>query len=207
MIAKRFLNGLLLKSALILTTLFTLFITLIRAQPYENGELRAFLIPSDDCISPCWQGIRPGETDVFGVMELLKVNKWISTVFFENYSTFSNGYIRWNWSSLRPSVVSGDGSNNLWFDDNITQNFYVETQIHFGDVWLLLGKPDWFNIHRSYNRIRVDGVYQDQVLIVTFEIPCYQSVSRFWLAKTDIVWVKDLPAEGTRSDNLVASCR
>lgn len=206
MISKRFLNGLVLKSALILTTLFTLSIALIRAQPYDNRELRAFLIPSDDCTAPCWQGIRPGETNVFGVMELLKANNWVSTVYFENYSTFSNGYIRWKWSGLKPSMISSTGANNLWFDDNITQNFYIETQVHFGDVWLLLGKPDWFNIYQMSKRIRVDGFYQDQFMMVTFEIPC-PPLSNLWQAKTDVVWVKTLPVDGIRSGNLVAPCR
>jgi len=203
---KRFLNGLIFKSALILTLLFTLSIALIRAQRYDNQELRAFLIPSD-CLSPCWQGIRPGETNVFGVMELLKANKWVSSIHYENYSTFSNGYIRWNWSGLQPSLILVGDSTNLWFDNNIAQNFYVETQVNFGDIWLLLGKPDWFNIYRMYNRIRVDGIYKDQVLMVTFEVPCSQAISRFWLAKTDIVWIKDLPVEAVRADNLIASCR
>jgi hypothetical protein len=204
--AKGFLNGLLLKPALILTTLFTLSIVLIRTQPYDNQELRAFLTPSNNCISPCWQGIRPGETNVFGVMELLKASAWVSTVHFENYSTFSNGYIRWNWSGLQPSMILSDDSTNLWFDDNIAQNFYIETQVYFGDVWLLLGEPDWFNIHRMTNRIRVDSVYQDQVLMVSFEISCQLS-HNFWQAKTDIVWVKALSVEGSRSDTLAAPCR
>jgi hypothetical protein len=187
--------------------LFTLSIALIRAQPYDDRELRAFLIPSSDCISPCWQGIRPGETNVFGVIERLKANQWVSSVHYENYSTFSNGYIRWNWSVLRPSMISSSGSTNLWFDNNITQNFYIETQLHFGDIWLLLGKPDWFNVHRMYNRIRVDGIYQEQVLMVSFEVRCSPGASHFWLAKTDIVWVKTLPIEGTRSGTLATPCR
>lgn len=198
---------LLLKSALALVIVFTTFISLIRAQPYDNQELRTFVIPSGDCSSPCWQGIRPGETNVFGVMERLKTNKWVSNIHFENYSTFSNGYIRWNWSGLQPSLILNDDATNLWFDDNIAQNFYIETQAHFGDVWLLLGKPDWFNIHRMYNRIRVDGVYKDQALMVTFEVNCSQTASQFWKAKTALVWIKDLPVENIRSDDLVVSCR
>jgi hypothetical protein len=205
-----FLNHFLLKSALILTGLFTLSIALIRAQPYDNQELRTFLMPPHDCMSPCWQGIRPGETNVFGVMDLLKANKWVSTIHFQNYSTFSNGYIRWNWSGLRPSMISSTGATNLWFDDNITQDFYVETQIHFGDVWLLLGQPDWMNIYRMNDRIRIDGAYKDQVLMVTFEIPCSQSLSHFWLARTDVAWVKELPVaseSSNHSDKFIATCR
>lgn len=207
--AGRFLKIILLKFALILTALFASSIALIRAQPYDNQELRTFLMPPQNCLSPCWQGIRPGETNVLDVMDLLKTNKWISTVHFENYSTFSNGYIRWNWSMGKPTMISSDGATNLWFDNNITQDFYVETQIHFGDVWLLLGKPDWFNIYRMNNRMRIDSVYENQVLMVTFEVPCSQSLSAFWLARTAVAWVKELPptsASASRSDKFVTSC-
>lgn len=204
---RHFWYNLVLKPVGILTLLFALSIALIRAQPYDDQDLRGFLTPLHDCTSPCWQGIRPGETTVLQVMDLLKANQWIGNVHFENYSTFSNGYIRWSWSGSQPHMVSRNDATNLWFDDNITQNFYIETQAHFGDVWLLLGKPDWFNIYQMYNRVRVDGIYKDQVMMVTFEIPCSPPSRNFWLAKTDLVWIKDLPTENARTDNLVVSCR
>ena len=34
----------------------------IRAQPYDDSELRAFLTPPEGCPAPCFMGIRPGVT-------------------------------------------------------------------------------------------------------------------------------------------------
>ncbi len=39
--------------------MFTGVIIIIQSRPYDDQDLRTFLIP-DNCPPPCWQGIQPG---------------------------------------------------------------------------------------------------------------------------------------------------
>src|SRR5262245_5414800 len=50
--------------SLVLTGLFTAALLVIRVQPYDDHDLRAFLTPPYGCPTPCWMGIRPGTTPV-----------------------------------------------------------------------------------------------------------------------------------------------
>lgn len=182
-----------LKCFAVLTAIFALSIALIRAQPYDDSELRAFLLPPEGCPAPCWQGIRPGETYAADVMTLLKKHPWVHSVHHENYSTFSNGYIRWQWSALRPSMIDENDPTNLWFDDSTTQNFHMLTDIRFGDLWLILGTPDGFLFNQIHESIKVSIIYHDQVMLVVVDILCSRPLTRLWRARTDIVWLKEIP--------------
>jgi hypothetical protein len=193
---------LLLKSILILTILFTMSIALIRAQSYDPHDVRTFLMPPSGCPAPCWQGIRPGVTNVYDVMTLLKENIWIRSVQYENYSTFSNGYVRWTWSLSRPRVIRENGLSNLWFDENIAQNFHIVTDIPFGEVWLALGKPDRLHVYRVNNWLQINGTYETESMMVMFKVPCSQSPRGLWLAKTDVSWSKDLPKDFQTLENM-----
>jgi hypothetical protein len=200
---------LLVKSILILTGLFSLSIALIRAQSDDAQDLRTFLMPPSGCPPPCWQGIRPGVTNVYDVMTLLQENIWIRSVHYENYSTFSNGYVRWNWSVLHPPAVRENGFSNLWFDQNIAQSFHIGTEIPFGEVWLALGKPDRLDVYRVNNWLQINGTYENELMMVMFKIPCSQTPRGLWLAKTDISWATELPKDIQTLENrpnVLADC-
>jgi hypothetical protein len=47
-----------------LTLLLSVSIAVIRAHPYDDIAMRAFLVPSLECPMPCFLGIRPGATTV-----------------------------------------------------------------------------------------------------------------------------------------------
>ncbi len=66
--------------ALLLSGLFLLPVLLIRAQPYDDGGLRAFLTPPEDCPAPCFMGIRPGVTTTEEALEILKIINGYSSV-------------------------------------------------------------------------------------------------------------------------------
>jgi hypothetical protein len=71
---------LLFSSAILLTLLFAACIGIIRAQPYDNSDLSAFLTPPEGCPMPCFMGIRPGVTTVEEAIAILEAHEWIDTV-------------------------------------------------------------------------------------------------------------------------------
>lgn len=181
----------------LLTALFTLCVALIHTQPRQDDALRAFVLPPEGCAAPCWQGLQPGVTDIFGIMSTLKSNVWVSGVHHENYSKFSDGFVRWNWSEQRPAFIRADDYNSLWYDESVAQNFYIETQLSLGEVWLVLGQPDWTLIRPvGEDYVKVYAGYAAQSLMVAANVPCWGSLPSMWRAKTGLSWQKELPVEG-----------
>jgi len=65
----------LLNFTFLITLAFSTLIFLIRAQTYDDVELRTFLTPPEGCSAPCFMGIRPGETTVGEAIALLNANE------------------------------------------------------------------------------------------------------------------------------------
>lgn len=183
---------LLLAATFVLTTLFTLCVTLIHAQPVNDAALRTFVLPSPDCATPCWQGLEPGVTDIYNIMSTLNNHVWVSSVTHENYSKFSNGFVRWQWSDERPNFVLDIG--NLWYDESVIQDFSIRTDVRLGDMLLLLGQPDW-TITRRMNSdvIHISTWYPARSLLVEAWAQCAGSRLNVWYAKSDLTWVNQLP--------------
>jgi hypothetical protein len=60
-----------LRLSLPLILLFTAALAVIRAQPYDDHELRELLLPAG-CPAPCFMGIRPGVTTVEEAVKILE---------------------------------------------------------------------------------------------------------------------------------------
>jgi hypothetical protein len=122
-----------LKLAFPLTVLSVAAILLIHARPYDNAELRAFLLPPEGCPAPCWQGIRPGVTTMAQAAILLEQAR---TIEYDVYpgSIQGEGVIHWR-TSDRP--VRG----SIRFIRGIVENVQIEG-LQMVEVWLLLGPPD-----------------------------------------------------------------
>jgi hypothetical protein len=119
-----------------LTLLFMLPILLIRAQPYESGHLAAFLIPPEDCPSPCFLGVRPRHTTIEQALVILRANELIEHVQVESY--YEGQSIFWRWK---------DGESDFRrYAFRVNRNHVVERPIlpyslTLGEVHLLLGEP------------------------------------------------------------------
>jgi len=68
-----------LRFATLPLALFTAALLLIRAQPYENPQLRAQLLP-DGCPAPCFMGVRPGVTTGDEAVKILQENRWVKSL-------------------------------------------------------------------------------------------------------------------------------
>ncbi len=143
----------LLTTAALLSLLFAVCIGFIRAQPNDDGELRAFLTPPEGCPMPCLMGIRPGVTTREEAIAILEAHTWIGEVSYPQTES-----IIWQWNDLQPPAlnpVQGDFAGYIRLNgDNIVLGITVPTRLRFGDISLLFDKPQLFD----QRTIRVDGI-------------------------------------------------
>ncbi len=148
----------LLTSASLLTLLFTACIGLIRAQPYDDSELRAFLTPPEGCPMPCFMGIRSGLSNDVATMDeaiaILEKHNWVGELDFQYAPTdeIPTGTIQWTWSGSQPTIINDKRLGRIQVEDLNYDGMptvtlvEIPTRITFGQVYLLLGQPEysWF---------------------------------------------------------------
>ncbi len=124
-----------LKSVLPLAVVFTLFIGVIRAQPYDDRALRMFLLPPEGCPAPCWMGIRPGVTHVDEAIRLLEAHEWIEAV------RKSGAFYDLRWSGAQPDWIDTDFANHFRASALIVESIRLRTHLTIGTVFLTMGRP------------------------------------------------------------------
>jgi hypothetical protein len=129
---------LLLRPILLLTLLAALPIFLIRAQPYDDSDLRAFLTPPESCPAPCFMGIRPGVMTPEQANRILEQMGWTQTD--TQWPARSSRSLYWDsqqsfWMDVQVDGIMGETSDG---------SAYVEimTPARIGDIRLMLGVPD-----------------------------------------------------------------
>lgn len=119
-----------------LTGLLLLPILLISAQPYETGHLGLFLVPPEDCRTPCFMGVRPRHTTAAQAVAMLRANEAIELVQVETYYTGQSIFWRWK---------EGDaGYRRYGFrvdQNNLIDRPVLPSDTILGDVLLALGEP------------------------------------------------------------------
>ncbi|MBI5667630.1 MAG: hypothetical protein HZC41_06445 [Chloroflexi bacterium] len=178
---------LLLIPSLALTLLFAAAIGAIRARPYDDSGLRAFLSPPDNCSPPCFMGIRLGRMTTSQAVEWLDQHPWVDHVILsERFGATQRGYIGWEWNGQQPAWMSTDRLASLWVRGHVVQFVRVQTRIAFGDLWLLLHNPplgafrvegDFVGTHPV---IVSQAVYPDASLLAQITVPCPLRPADFW---------------------------
>lgn len=98
-----------LRLSLLLIILFAAALTIIRAQPYDDHQLRELLLPAG-CPAPCFMGIQPGVTTVEEAVKILEASEWV-----EDYQLDGQIFtVRWNNNS--PSWLA---NNSLYGGSSI----------------------------------------------------------------------------------------
>lgn len=175
---------LLLTASICLLLMFSSAILLIRAQPYQDGGLSAFLLPPDDCPTPCWSGIRPGETTVTGGSTLLNNNLHIKTIDAISPATA--------WLRFSASIpVIQRARVNLWEENRgiVGRIELLDTGLSMSDLQLLLGAPTrvFLADSRQDNTSQLTVLYPNYDLYVTVTITrCASSPAHFWLQANDV---------------------
>jgi hypothetical protein len=117
---------------------------LIRAQPYDDHELRALLMPTD-CEMPCFMAIRPGITSGNDALMLLNANEWVKQV--EVYPVKlpaaygSHPGAVWTWNGSQPAWIDASQPGVLTIENGLVSNIRLQSTIHLGEVRLALGEP------------------------------------------------------------------
>lgn len=129
---------LLLRPVLMLILLAALPVFLIRAQPYDDSGLRAFLLPPAGCPAPCFLGIRPRLTTAQDAAVMLAANALLLDAISPNPPRGLR--IR----ASRPNTLVEDRVfSYMEVENEVIQWIQMQTNISLADVWMTLGEPDW----------------------------------------------------------------
>jgi hypothetical protein len=122
------------RSIAVLVSVFALAIGLIRAQPYDTDEIRAFFIPPPGCEPPCWMGIRPGTTTLDEAKAVIEAYYGV----LQGPPTVQ----RWEWNEATPLFIrSKVGRLVLW--DEVVLQIELPDVIGLSDVLITFGTPAW----------------------------------------------------------------
>lgn len=205
----------------LLTIVSILPIALIRALPYDDSDLRAFLAPAADCSLPCFLGIRPGVTRVSDAVDLLRAHDWIDDPSM-NAPGRGYGEIRWNWSGAQSRLIDTTRPARMTFywdredptvarpEDSLieTISLYTHIRIHNAQAWY--GDPDAgaANVRRD-DLIGYIAVYysQSSMLHLSAALPCPMNLLGFWEARTKITMsIGHIPGASVPLPALMATC-
>jgi hypothetical protein len=195
---KRFLA----KTALLCTLLVTACIGLIRAQPHNDSELRAFLTPSDDCLMPCFMGVRPGVTTTGEAIAVLEAHPWVEGI--QVTGTYIQNLRIVRWSGRQPAMI--DRARYATFRTSRggkIDEIYVPLTLNVGYLYLALGEPssaDFLPVvpipGSRAARVILPMYDRSLIRLVSAPVQCPLSLESFWKAPADI----SIMSEDLRSD-------
>ena len=150
--------------------LFVFPVLLIHAQPYDDSELRAFLMPPEGCPAPCFMGIRPGVTTVNDARGFLQAQPSLAD------TVGLNPPFGLRFRANHPHDLIADSIYSyLEMQNGIVRWLRVHTNISVGEIWAAYGQPDWATAALRGGGVNPDIFYTvgyDQHLIsFSFTIP------------------------------------
>lgn len=107
-----------------------LALLLVRAMPYDDTTLRAFLTPPMDCAAPCFMGIQLGVTTIDEAVVLLEAHEWVREL-----RHFGRD-VSWQWSGQEPDYIDGKRTAWLLGYEGVSSSIKIGTTIRLGDIWL-----------------------------------------------------------------------
>lgn len=178
-----------LKLGGVFTLLFAVCIALIRAQPYDDSELRAFLTPPEGCPAPCFMGIRPGVTTMEEAVAILKAHEWVT-----NYEYSGGGnFLYWNLSDKAPIPnfpLPGTLSENyVSFRDNTVQRIALPLALSVGEALLLFGLPSnvyYADLRDAHSFTYITEYPEYHLLVTAFFYNCGFNRGMFWRRPTTV---------------------
>ena len=123
-----------LKPLLILIALNAALIGVVHSEPASDADLRALIVSS--CATSCWQGIEVGVTTREQATRILEANPWVERVYQTTIA------VTWRWNGKQPTAINGAKDGLLQITGDIVRQIRIQTLIPFGDVWLMLDRPD-----------------------------------------------------------------
>jgi hypothetical protein len=153
--------------------IFTAVLVLIRAQPYDDHELRQLLLP-DGCPTPCFMGIRPGVTTVDEAIKILNASGWVEPF---DYKPDAN-YIELKWNANSPSWLEKNENSNssVSIVDSLVNYFLLDTRLTLGEIQLSLGQtPFQFtgaDSFEGHSYLYYSAIYQNSGISISASKVC-----------------------------------
>lgn len=163
--------------ALLLSGLLLLPVLLIRAQPYDDSGLRDFLTPPEGCPAPCFMGIRPGVTTVEQLLTILRQHPWAKPGSADEWRAAyaTDPVLIWEWGEAAPDWIDRRENGYVKFIDERVDTLIIGTKLYWGEVVLVMGRPDQY---------RWNAVYADAASVSSYVYP-YEG----WYADSAILMV------------------
>ncbi len=198
--------------ALVSATAAALILICIRS--YDPSSTAGFFaagcatLPAEQ--TPCWQGIRPGETTTEQAAAILREHPWVETVSIVNASPYEGwtrtSMIYWTWNEHYPYAedVPIRKEGIVITDHDIVQQVYLTTGIPFGDLWLTLGGADGGAVDYVYDtqHLRIDNtaLYAGDGIAATATLltDCSDTYPNFWQTPV-YLWLQDRSSLGVGS--------
>jgi hypothetical protein len=140
--------------SLLLIVIWLLPLLLLSAQPADDQTARALLPPPEQCLAPCFMGIRPGETTDAEALAILEQHQWVGEIDYQYYDPRRSGrnLISWAWSGLQPELIDARRVGSIEFLDwegtgvQKVDVMSIATTLTFGEWLLMAGPPSssWF---------------------------------------------------------------
>lgn len=171
----------LLRLSVILTFGFGVVVGLVRLRPAENVDMRAFLLPSEDCAAPCFLGVQPGTTTLPQAARILQANDWIDHV------SQSAHFYDLLWSGSQPAFIDTSAPNYYMpRPDNRVGQMRLRTSLRLGDVIAVLGEPDL-----RFSRLARSGIFHTIIytrlgLEISGFAPCSMPYREIWYIPVEI---------------------
>ncbi len=134
----------LFRLTLLLALTLALLIGAIRAQPYDDSELRAFLFP-EGCEQPCVMGIQLNTMSRDDVIGYLEQHPYVDSIQELDDDTFQS--IRWMWSEGAPPFIAPNSHGFAAFPEGRTEDLTIHFDISAVDFFDLYGD----DAHRWYD--------------------------------------------------------
>lgn len=109
-----------------------------RARPVDAAHFYQFF-DNASCTnresSPCWLGIRVGETRRAEALTLLRDHPWIGDI----HQTET--VLSWRWSGEQPAAINDAQAGLIGLLGDYVYRIRIQTRLPYGEVWVILGAP------------------------------------------------------------------
>ncbi len=189
---------LLLRLLLLMMIVCALPVLLIRAQAYEDHDLRAFLTPPADCPAPCFMSIRPGVTTAQDAVAVLEANPWIKTINFDSDYP-QDQIIWWEWGPTPPDFIDPGVWGRMDVRDGRAARVRVGLKAPYGDVALIVSMPDKHVLaDADGNHVcEYQALYKNFFMTLDFNNTINRPVTprSLWQARKMTVWVDEAESD------------
>lgn len=173
--------------------LFTAVMLVIHAQPYDNHDLHALLMP-DNCAMPCFMGIRPGVTTFRQAIVILESHHWVGDIQIFDYDPTHSAdkIVEWGWNGSEPPFLQTTWTNQpTWMrtQDGIVVEMEIATNFRLADIFIRLGRPvrGGFDLISNTTSLS-NNVYPPLGFRVSGTISCPITLDRLWNSPQTLVF-------------------